>query len=124
MKILHWTPRVICMLAIIFISLFAFDAFDPGLTAGQQLEAFTIHLIPSFILLGILLLAWKWELAGGIIFILTGIALSPVIFLGNFHSNHSVIISLTIIATITFPFVIAGILFVFSYFRKKKASTA
>jgi len=59
-KILFWLPRILCIIAILFISLFALDAFQPDLTIWQQLEAFLMHLIPSFILLILLLIAWKW----------------------------------------------------------------
>jgi hypothetical protein len=30
-KLLHWLPRTLCMLAILFVSLFALDAFASGL---------------------------------------------------------------------------------------------
>lgn len=119
-KIFHWLPRVICILAILFISMFAADSFAPGLTIWQQLGAFFIHLIPSFILVALLILAWKWEKIGGIIFILLGLGLSPVIFQHNYDMNQSVGMSLGIILAITFPFVLVGILFIISNFIKKK----
>ncbi len=118
--IFHWLPRIICILAILFISVFASDAFAPGLTTWQQLGAFAMHLIPSFILLVILIIAWKWELVGGIIFAFLGLGLSPFIFLHNYDMNHSVAMSLGIIALITFPFFCVGILFIISYYKKKK----
>ena len=79
-KVIHWLPRIICMLAILFVSLFAADAFDHGDTIWQKLGAFLMHLIPSFILLAFLIVAWKWELIGGIIFTVIGLGLSPVVF--------------------------------------------
>jgi len=119
-RVIHWLPRVICILAILFISLFAADAFEPGRTIWQQLGAFFIHLIPSFILLAFLIIAWKWEKIGGIIFIVLGLGLSPLIFQHNYNMNHSIGMSLGIILVITFPFVIVGILFIASHFMKKK----
>ena len=119
-KLFHWSPRVICILAILFISMFAADSFAPGLTIWQQLGAFFIHLIPSFILVAVLILAWKWEKIGGIIFILIGLGLSPFIFQHNYEMNQSIGMSLGIILMITFPFIIAGILFIVSNFMKKK----
>jgi hypothetical protein len=107
-------------MAILFISLFAADAFAPGLTLWQQLAAFFMHLIPSFILLGFLIVAWKWEFIGGIIFTVIGLGLSPFIFQLNYNMNHSIGMSICIILAITFPFVIVGILFILSYFMKKK----
>ena len=119
-KIFHWLPRIICILAILFVSLFAADAFVPELTIWQQLVAFIIHLIPSFILLAFLIVAWKWEYIGGIIFIIIGLGLSPFLFVHNYKMNDSIWISLGIIFSITIPFVIVGILFIVSHFRKKK----
>ena len=119
-KLFHWTPRIICILAILFVSLFALDAFEPGLTLWQQIGAFLIHLIPSFILLAILVVAWKWENIGGIIFIIIGLALSPFVFNMNFKMTHSIWMSLGIILMITIPFVVVGILFLMSYNRKRK----
>ena len=119
-KILHWTPRLICILAILFISLFALDSFSPDLTIWQQIGAFLIHLIPSFVLLAILIVAWKWEYIGGTIFIIIGLGPSPFIFKHNYDMNHSVGMSLGIILMITFPFVVVGVLFIISYFMKKR----
>ena len=119
-KILHWLPRLICVLAILFISLFAADAFAPELTLREQLVGFLIHLIPSFVLLAILIISWKRELVGGIIFIIIGVIMSLFVFKHNYKMNHSVSMSLAIVLMITFPFVVAGILFVLSHYFKKK----
>jgi len=118
-KVFHWLPRIICMLAILFVSLFAADAFAPELTIWQQIGAFIIHLIPSFILIVFLIVAWKWEYIGGIIFIIIGLGLSPLVFLVNYKMNHSIWMSLGIILSITIPFVIVGALFIVSHFKKK-----
>ncbi len=119
-RLFHWLPRIFCILAILFISLFAADSFAPGLTIWQQLGGFVMHLIPSFILLALLIVAWKWEYIGGIIFTVIGLGLSPFIFMHNYNMNHSVGISLAILLAITFPFVVVGILFIISHFMKKK----
>jgi len=119
-KVLHWFPRIICILAILFISVFAADAFSPGLTIWQQLGGFIMHLIPSFILLTLLIIAWKWEYVGGINFTVIGVGMSPFVFMHNYNMNHSVGLSLGIILAITFPFIVVGILFIISHFRKKK----
>jgi hypothetical protein len=119
-KVFHWIPRIICLLAILFVSLFALDAFAPGLTIWQQLGAFIIHLIPSFILLAFLIVAWKWEYIGGMIFLIIGVVMSPIIFMHNYNMNHSVWMSLGIILAITVPFVIVGVLFMVSHSLKKK----
>ena len=81
-----------------------------------------MHLIPSFILLAFLIVAWKWEYVGGLIFIIIGVVLSPIIFMHNYNMNHSVWMSLGIILSITVPFVIVGVLFMVSHSLKKKNS--
>jgi Tfp pilus assembly protein PilN len=120
LALFHWLPRVLCVTAILFISLFALDAFDPELSLWQQLAAFLIHLIPSFVLGIILLVAWKWEYIGGFIFTVLGLGLSPWVYMMNYQMNHSIWMSMGVVLMITFPFVVVGILFVLSHFLKKK----
>ena len=119
-RVFHWLPRIICILAILFVSLFALDAFAPGMTIWRQLGDFMMSLIPSFVLLAILIVAWKWERTGGIIFIVIGLVLSPFVFMLNYNRNHSIGVSLGIILMITIPFVVVGILFIVSNSLKKK----
>ena len=120
LSILHWTPRIICILAILFVSMFALDAFEPGLSIWRQIGGFLIHLIPSFVLLTFLIISWKWEYVGGILFAIIGLGLSPFVFMLNYRMNHSILQSLFIILVITIPFFIVGILFILSHFIKKK----
>jgi hypothetical protein len=118
-KLIHWLPRIICILAILFISMFALDAFNPEKTIWQQIGDFLIHLIPSFVLIIILIIAWKREFIGGIIFTLIGLGFSPFIFIYNYNMNQSVWMSLFIILIVTIPYVTAGILFILSHKMKK-----
>jgi hypothetical protein len=93
-KILHWTPRAISILFVLFISMFAFDT--PGI-------GFLIHLIPSIILLGLIILAWKYELIGGIAFIVLGIVFTI------FFKTYKDIITILLISL---PPIITGVLFI------------
>jgi hypothetical protein len=119
-SIVHWIPRILCILAILFIGMFSLDSFDPKLTLGQQLLGFLMHNIPTLILIAILIVSWKWEFIGGIIFIAVGVVFTPIIFMMNYHMNHSVGITLSIVMMITFPFIVIGSLFIVSHFLKKK----
>ena len=120
-SLFHWLPRIICILAILFVSMFALDAFAPGLSIWQQIGAFLIHLIPSYVLLALLIVAWKWEYIGGIIITIIGIGLSPFVFFLNFNRNHlTASQSLGIILMVTFPFIVVGILFIVSHYKKKR----
>lgn len=112
---------IMCLSAILFISLFALDSFDPSLTILQQTEAFLIHLLPSFVLLGMLVLAWRKTFIGGIIFLLTGLLLSPFIYSHNYSMNQSVGMSLGIVAMINLPFILVGVFFLVSaYLQQEK----
>ena len=122
-KIIHWTPRILCILSILFISMFAADAFESGDTIRQQLASLFIHLIPSFILTTLLIIAWKWEFIGGVCVLLIGLGMSPFIFMPNYNRNHlSISQSLGIIMMIYFPFVIVGCLLIISHYIKKNDS--
>ena len=115
-----WFPRLLCIAAILFVSMFALDAFEPGMPFIQQLGGFLLHLIPSFILLLLLFVAWKRKLLGGILFILIGVGLSPFVYLLNYNRTHAVWVSFSIILMITFPFIVSGILFIMSHYQIKK----
>jgi hypothetical protein len=123
LKIIHWTPRILCILAIAFIELFAMDSFDQKFSIQEQLISFLMHSIPAIILVIFLITAWKWELVGGMMFMILGIGFSPFVFTMNYHMNQSVWISLGIIASITFPFILVGALFILSHFLKKKQNS-
>ncbi len=117
-KIIFWLPRLLCILAILFISMFALDAFEPGLPLSQQILGFMIHMIPSFVLILALVIAWKWEYIGGIIFALIGLVTGPVIYSLNYHRSHSARISWMVVCMVCLPFFVVGILFILSNFRK------
>jgi hypothetical protein len=104
--------------------MFALDSFAPGLTVWEQLVGFLIHLIPSFVLLTALLVAWKWEKIGGIILMAIGLGLSPFVFSMNWHRTGSIWAALGIVLMINIPFAMVGALFIVSNYLKKKSSKA
>ena len=122
-RLLYWLPRIICIMGILFISMFSIDALNSELTIWQQILSLSMHLIPSFILILLLLLSWKRELIGGIIFMIIGLGFSPIIFIHNFKMNQSIWMSLGVISVITIPFAIVGMLFIVSHYRKKMSIT-
>jgi len=68
-NVLFWTPRFMGILFVLFLSLFSLDVFDMELGFWETLLAWLIHSIPSVVLLVALVLAWKWEWIGALIFI-------------------------------------------------------
>ena len=117
----RWLPRMIAILAIAFISLFAGDAFDANQSIWQKITDFYIHLVPSFLLLVLLWIAWTRTLTGGILFTAVGVITLPFIFIHNYQVNHFSVAQCTgIVLIINFPFIVVGILFIVSYFKVKK----
>ena len=82
-KALYWTPRILTIIFILFLGLFAMDVFDGNESLIKKLGGFLIHLIPNFVLILILIVAWKHEWVGTIAFALVGIAYI-VMFWGKF----------------------------------------
>ena len=67
-RALFWTPRALSILFIAFLSLFALDVFGEHLGFWQTALALTMHLIPSFVLIAALVLAWRWEWIGAALY--------------------------------------------------------
>jgi hypothetical protein len=67
-RFLYWSPRIICILSAAFISIFAMDVFDENHGLWQTLLALTMHLIPTCLIVVILIVSWRWEIVGGILF--------------------------------------------------------
>jgi len=72
-QVLFWAPRILSILFILFLGLFSLDVFEMGGGFWATLGGFLVHNIPSFILLGVLFLAWRREWIGAVVFIGFGI---------------------------------------------------
>jgi hypothetical protein len=72
-RALFWAPRVLGILFAVFISLFALDVFEEGYGFWNTLLALTMHLIPTAIVAAVLVVAWRWEWVGAVLFAATGV---------------------------------------------------
>ncbi|MFN7997785.1 MAG: hypothetical protein U0Q18_29470 [Bryobacteraceae bacterium] len=72
-RLLYWTPRVLCVLFIGFVSMFALDVFDEAHGFWQTVTALAMHLIPAFVMIGALIVAWRWEWIGTAMFSICGV---------------------------------------------------
>ena len=66
---LFWLPRVLSILFALFISLLALDVFGEGYNFWETLVALFMHLIPTFILVAVIAIAWRWERVGAALFL-------------------------------------------------------
>jgi hypothetical protein len=99
-KVVFWLPRILAILYIAFISMFALDVFE----MPQWYLALFMHLIPSFILIILTIIAWKNELIGGILFLAAGLVMT------YFFNTVGIVI----------PVYIVGLLFLTGVYLKKR----
>jgi len=114
--LLFWSPRIISILLIILMALMSLDVFESGGSAWDIAVGLFMHNIPVFVMIIILIIAWKYEIVGGIAFILAGIAY--VIFAATSGQPWYRVLSWSL--TIAGPAFLAGVLFLVNWFRKKK----
>ena len=67
-RTLFWAPRVLSIAFVAFLSLFAMDVFDENLGFWPTLQALVIHLIPTLVLVVALILAWRREWIGAVVY--------------------------------------------------------
>ncbi|MBU4353339.1 hypothetical protein L6251_02295 [Candidatus Parcubacteria bacterium] len=108
-RFIYWTPRILSIAFILFISMFALDVFD-GNNGWKVLLALFMHLIPSFVLIFITIIAWKRDLFGAIVYF--AIALAYICLVG-LHRHWSWYVS------ISGPAVLIGILYLASWFKNR-----
>lgn len=117
--LLYWTPRLLGIAAILFIGFLSLDTLGSSTTFTDLF----MLLLPAMVLTLILAIAWRWELTGGITFLLLGLGLIPFIYNLNHGRNHfSVTQSLLVVLIVNVPLVLTGLLFIVSYYRKNKTA--
>ncbi|NUM25359.1 MAG: hypothetical protein HUU49_01910 [Candidatus Buchananbacteria bacterium] len=107
--VLHWLPRLLSLGFVLFLSLFSLDVFNEY-QGWQTLLAFLIHSLPSLVVLVAVIIAWKYDLFGAIIFF--GFAVAYVLMAG-FDKPWSWY------ATISGPTLLISILFLANFMIKK-----
>ncbi len=109
-KIFYWLPRMITILAILFMGMFSMDVFSMDASLGKKILGFIIHNIPALILAVILVIAWKWEIPGGILMFFAG--LLACFYFNSFTTNRGSLV-------IFIPFMLTGLLFILHSFMFK-----
>jgi hypothetical protein len=111
-KIIFWLPRILGILFAAFIASFSADVFQENLGIGETILHLLIHLIPSFILILALIIAWRKEIVG--VFLYIGLAIFYLLISnGKFNLITYLVIML--------PLVIIALLFYLNWhFRKSK----
>jgi hypothetical protein len=116
-KWLFWTPRILTIAFLAFLSLFALDVFDGKHGIWQTLLAFLIHLIPVFVLMIILALAWRWEWIGALLYAAAGLLYVCWVVSGS----RPAVVKLSWIATIAGPAFIIAALFLANWLKRSNS---
>jgi hypothetical protein len=72
-RLLYWTPRILCLLFAAFLSIFALDVFSEDYSFWETVVALIMHLVPTFVVLIVLAISWRWEWVGAVIFSTLGV---------------------------------------------------
>ena len=73
-RIVFWLPRVVGIAFALFVSLFALDVFSEQSGFWNTTLALMMHLIPSALVVAALVLAWRWEWIGAVLFAFLGVS--------------------------------------------------
>jgi len=72
-KFVYWTPRILSIFFIAFLALFSLDVFGNGYGFWETALGLFMHNIPVFILIAVLVIAWKCEIVGAVVLIFAGV---------------------------------------------------
>lgn len=102
---LTWFPRIVIIAFALFISVFALDAFSAGGSVWRKMGDFMVHLIPSFVTLLFLGVAWNHRILGGMLLGIWGLIFT--IHFSTFRSN-------SLFMMFSLPLLVSGFLIIFS----------
>lgn len=113
---LYWTPRVLAILFTAFLALMSLDVISPGLSTGQIITGMLMHNIPVFIMIIIILISWRYEIVGGIMFILAGLGYIVMTTFSSIEWYLALAWSLQIAG----PAFLIGVLFLLNWSKRQK----
>jgi hypothetical protein len=108
-RTLYWAPRVLSILFAVFISLFALDVFGEHYRPAQLVVALAMHLIPIALVVVALVIAWRWEWVGAVLYF--GLA---VLYYVTMHTRARWDWYLIIAG----PLVLVGLLFLLGWLKR------
>jgi len=118
-KGLYWAPRILSMVFVLFLALMSLDIFEGNYGFWGTIVGLFMHNIPALILLAILLISWKYEIVGGIGFVLAGILYIAFILMNIITTGFEWYYLAWSIQISGIAFFI-GILFLINWHKKRK----
>lgn len=114
-KLLFWIPRILGIMFVLFLMMFSLDVFQSGLTLWQIVIGLFMHNIPALLLLIVLVISWKHEIVGGIVFILAGLFYVLMLTIDSKFEWYMLSWAITIAG----PAFLVGILFLMNWRNKR-----
>jgi len=115
-RLLFCFPRILTILFLCFLALFSLDVFSMEGTILEKIGGLFIHNIPTLILLGVLIVAWKFELFGAVVFLL-----AALFYIGMALRNApNIFMALSWSTVIAGPAILISIFFFLNWVKKKK----
>ncbi len=116
----YWLPRILGILFILWLMLFSLDIFDGNYGFWGTILGLFMHNIPALFLLVILIVSWKYEIVGGIVFILAGLLYVGLLVTNVLRDPPPGLNVLFWITPISVPAFLIGILFLICWFKKSR----
>ncbi len=108
-RVVLWAPRVLCIVYAVFIGRFALDVLDGERGFWETIPALLMHLIPAAFVVVVLIVSWRKEWMGGVVFVFAGL------YYAFRTLNH-----LDWILAISGPMVVIGALFLLSWSQRRR----
>jgi len=113
---LYWTPRVLGIVYILFLTIFSLDVFEGNYGFWGTALGLFMHNIPSMILLIVLIISWKHELVGAIAYPLAGLIYIVMLLMNPKLEWYMLAWTVQIAG----PAFLAGILFFINWKKKRQ----
>jgi hypothetical protein len=111
-NLLSRAPHVLGIAIALFLSVFALDAFGEG-GALRNALAFLLHLVPSFIVLAVVIAAWRRNLVGA-----TGFIALAIIYVVTTWGRFP----LSVYFVIAGPLAATGALFLANWYLERQSA--
>jgi len=112
--VVTWILRGFLIFMILFFALFSLDVFEEEGSFWEIVAGFLIHNIPSFVMIIILVIAWKREHLGGLLLMLCMLGFGIFFYARSGNFMYGTVIMLGI------PFLIGALFVVNHYYIGKK----
>ena len=115
-KFVYWASRILSIVFILFLTMFSLDVIQPGLNTKEIIIGLFMHNIPVLVLILFTVISWKYDVVGGITYILAGLAYMLLRLVGSYFGG-GIWLSIFLISG---PAFLIGILYIVSWLKKSK----